>query len=517
MAWERRFAALLRRPQAAFWIGSAFLLAGLLAAKLPVLAAQPAPPGADPGNWLAMAEAAAGQLTRLTDWAYPPLSYLLLRALLFLFSPLAAISIFGLAAWWAMGAALWYVLLRSLPRLPVLVKMGLAALFLFAGFNGEVFSWGGYPQLLGMGFLIVAVPALEGALLTGDRRSGAAAAAASVGVIFTHHLIAAALPLFWVIVFAWVTFQHRALFRVFWARFWRMGAATTAVSLLALPVYLHYLSLLAGVPTNSNGYSLSTLPQMLGYSFRGLTPLWLALFFLALAAPFLASRSRLSGSVLAFTWGTAVLIGLTWEVRFMHILFLGMVMGVGILFERAWVHPSYEARIGYGRRLGLAACLALSLAAVAGQGQSQFVQSVSYYQIVDRPVADGIGWLASHSAPGDRVVAYQAHLNHLNWWIEALARRPSFSPTDPRWLSFSRERYYTSVAAEITNPGTAPAQVSALLSTNRVAWVFIDQRNQAGLLNRLLRSGALVSAYENPAVVILRVEKTGGGAAGSGM
>lgn len=494
----------LARPHVTTWLGMLILWGMLLAETLPTLALQAAPSGADPGNWLDLAWSLTGQGARLTAWAYPPVFLILLRGLLAIFSPLAALKIAGLISWGLMAAAVWYVLQRSLPRLPASIKLGIAAVTTLAGYNAEMFAWGGYPQMLGTAFLVISIPALEETLRTGERRTATLAALTSFGVIVTHHLLAAALPVYWIIVFAWTMAQSKGARRQVWQRFWKLALGTALISLLALPIYLKYLSLLAGNPANSSGYSLESIPALIDYVYRGLAPLWLALLFPALLTPFLLARRRLAGSTLALTWGTLVVFIALWEVRYLQILFVGIAFGLGMLFEQAWAYRS-AIRIARLRRSALIVLLGLALLAGVSQSQAEFVQATHFYSVADDQVLPGIGWLAGNSKAGERVAVSQVHLNHLDWWIAGLAHRPALAATDPRWLSFKDERVYATVAEEIFDPHTTPERIRELLVDNHIQWVFIDKVNEANNLSPLIQQGELVSGYEDQSVLVLRV------------
>jgi hypothetical protein len=494
----------LSRPNVITWLGVLVLWGMLLVETLPTLLAHAAPPGADPGNWLDLAWSLTGQGARLTDWAYPPLSLVILRGFLVILPPLAALKALGLLSWGLMSAAVWIVLDRSLPRLPAAVKLGIAALCTLAGYNAEMLAWGGYPQLLGTAFLVVSLPALETTLHTGSRRAGIIAAIASFGVIITHHLLAAALPFFWLIVFAWVALQSPGSRGLVWSRFWKLALFTTLISLLALPVYVEYVSLLAGNPANSSGFSLQSIPALIDYVYRGLAPLWLAVLLPVMLTPFLMRDSRLSGTVLAFTWGTLLIFLALWEVRYLQILFIGIAFGLGILFEQAWNHRS-SFRFTWIRQSALIVLLALALLASVSQSQSEFVLAANFYTVADDQVLPGIQWLAGHSLPGERVTVSQVHLNHLDWWIAGLAHRPTLAATDPRWLSFKDERVYAAAAEEIFNPHTSPERIRELLLANHIEWVFIDKQGESNNLSPLIKDGTLVSGYEDQRVLILRV------------
>jgi hypothetical protein len=493
-------------PHVAAWTGVAVLWVLLLAGALPTVLAHMAPSGADPGNWLDLAWSLTGQGVHLTAWAYPPLTFMILRGLLALLQPLTAVKVLGLAAWGALATAMWLTLNRSLPRLLWPIRLAIAALCSFPGYTAEMYSWGGYPQIIGMAFLIVAIPALEETLLTGRRQAAALAMAANLGVIFTHHLLAITLPIFWLIVFGWVFGHARETRRMIWSRFWKVAAITGGLGLLALPIYLKYVSLLAGNPANASGFNAQNIPALIQYVFRELAPLWLALLVLGFVTPFVLPRSRLSGSAAALIWGTLILFAFLWEVRLLQILFTGIAFGLGSLFEEAWSYPS-NPRFARLRQGLLAGCLVLALLAGLNQGHALFLQATTYYRVMDDAIIPGTDWLSSHVPSGERVAVSQTRPDLLGWWIAGLARRPTLAATDPRWLSFTAERYYANIANQIFNAHTPPETITRLLYENDIHWVFIDKTNEPFDLSPLIGNGVLTGAFETQRVLILKVNR----------
>ncbi|HEX9011879.1 MAG TPA: hypothetical protein VF813_00120 [Anaerolineaceae bacterium] len=504
-----RLELLLSTPRFTTWGGILVLWGVLLAGILPTLLAHAAPSGADPGNWLDLAWTITGQGARLSTWAYPPLSFFLLRGLLFIFAPLAAVKVYGLISVGFMLAALWLALDRGLPRLPALVKLGIAAVFGLAGYNAEIYAWGGYPQILGTAFLLLCLPALEETLRTGSKRAAAIAVLSALGIIFVHHMIAALLPVLWVGIFLWTFFLNRRTGRMVWSRFWRASLAVAVPAMLALPIYLRYAALLAGSPTNSNGFSFASLSVLIQYVFRNLSPLWISLLVVAMTAPFLARRARISGSALVLTWGVLLPFLFLWEVRLLQLVYMGMAFGLGLLFEAAWNTTSSPvlARVRHGL---LAGGLILALIPGLSQAHVQYLQAADYYRVADDAILPGISWIGAHVPPGERIASSRTRPDLLGWWIEGLAKRPTLAATDLRWLSFKSEKVYAAAANEIFDPKTPVDRITALLVQYQVRWLFIDKKAETSDLSALIEQGVLQGAYEDSRVLILRVKPPNG-------
>ena len=504
LAWDSLQKRLIAQPGFLTWMGSLVICLVLCALKLPVLWENAAPSGADPGNWLSLAWSLTGQGARLSPWAYPPMAFVLLRGLLVIFTPLISLKIFSLACWIGMTVALWFVLRKSFSRLPAYVALGIALIFGLATYNNDMFAWGGYPQMLGTAFLILALPHLEAWLILGKRSDGRFALLAGVGVIYTHHLMAALLLGMGMLVFAWTAvherWQRRDLAR-------RYGAYLGALLLLSLPagvIYWNYLHLLAGNPANANGYSLALLHDVITYVFRDLASLWLVLLATALITPFLIRRSKISGTLFAFTWGSLLAFLLLVEVRVLQMSFAGIAVGLALLYDRAWSYPAGPG-VTRARHWILGVGLAIILAVSGFQGQNTYVQSMSYYQVAGNDVLPGLTWLRNHTSSSDRVAVSSNQPGMLGWWVEGYAQRPAYYAADLRWLSFRQERENARIANLIFNPQTSPLRLSGVLSEQQSRYIFIDRKFAEEEYKNLLRQGFLVQVYADKRIAILKV------------
>ncbi|MCL4562778.1 MAG: hypothetical protein M1281_19465 [Chloroflexi bacterium] len=488
-------------------LAGVLLMLGIwLVDKGPTLAANAAPSGADPGNWLSLAWGITGQSARLAPWAYPPLTFVALRIFLAFMAPLTALKVLGVLTWIGMGAAFWIVMQRFIRRLPIYVRFALAILFAFSGYEAEIFAWGGYPQLAGMAFLILAIPYTEKWLEDGERRDGLAAAVFIGAVIFTHHLLTAMLPVLWVVLFMWSWLQKKDSRKMVLRRFLVLSVAIFGISLAALPIYWKYISLLAGNPANSSGFGFQTLPLLISYLFRQAAWLWIALTFVAIIAPFWLRRHPLSGSVLAFTWGSLFCFAVLWEVRLLQGLFAGIVLGLALVLDEAWgkrLAPGLQEIVRGSSTVLLGGVLLVLIPA----GQQQFLQASAYYRVASNDMLPGITWLKDHSQPGDRVASSKTNPDLLGWWIEGLAGRPTFYATDLRWLSFTQERSNAEIANTIFNPSTPPRKAEALIGAYHIRWIFVDENTSKNSLPALVQAGVLSIAYQDNRVTIFKVNK----------
>ena len=119
-----------------------------------MMSGEEAPPGSDGGNWLAFSRELFGDRVKAADAAYPPGFPLLLSGALHFLSPLTALKVLGLATAASLSIPA-YLLLRT-ALVPWLAAV-LAATVAVMDYHSEVLAWGGYPQLLGTAFLLLAL------------------------------------------------------------------------------------------------------------------------------------------------------------------------------------------------------------------------------------------------------------------------------------------------------------------------------------------------------------------------
>jgi hypothetical protein len=327
-----------------------------------------------------------------------------------------------------------------------------------------------------------------------------------VAVIYTHHLVAATLPVFWLILFGWLLIHEPWQRKMISSRFLTAGGLVLLFAIPAIPIYWDYMRLLAHTPLNANGYSWVNVSALLTYIFKHLLPLWLALVFLSLLAPLIFRRTRISATIFAFTWGVLAMFSIFWEVRLLQYLFAGMALGLGVFFDRAWMHPSPPI-FTRTRRVVIALSLFAVLFSMLPQGQLEFSQAIKFYEVADNGVLPGLTWLSENTQRQDRVaVSPSPPPGLLGWWVEGLARRPAYYAANLRWLAFEGERQDASIANRIFDPATPSNQVKDLLSANQIRWVWIDKSAGPLHLYPLIQQGLLQPAYEDKRVLILHVE-----------
>lgn len=487
-------------------LGGCLLLAALLVAdRLPIITEYLAPSGADPGNWLTLAWELQQPQVRLAGWAYPPLTFVLLRGLLSFLEPLLALRVLGLAAWLLLGYAMFMMLRVLSTRLPFYLQLGIAWLFMFSGFHGEMFAWGGYPQLLGMALLVVAIPASEQWIRKGISGWGILAVISIVAVVFTHHLLTGLLPPVLICLVFWCLFVDWNNRQVIWKRSLLLGLVSGILSLLALPIYGFMFANLAHNPANPNGFSLATIPLIFDYVFRESLDVWFILLLIVLVIPLINRKHPLSGTVFVLTWIPLAILPFLLELRSLHLVIAGISYGLVIVMESLWGESVADWRYQLQRGAVTLGFSLILLAILPGAHDWFNTATTSTYRIADDKFLVGLDWLRENTDPKDRVAASHSKPDLIGWWVEGYARRSTIYATDLRWLAFRDEQAYAVVANEIFDSATPLEKIRQYLADYNIAWVFVDKTSPYTHLLPLVKSNKLIVNYENERVLILRV------------
>ena len=194
--------AKLQNPFIQFLIGLIFVSAAILVDRGVLVFRLPAPSGSDPGNWLTFAKELTGAQIRLADWSYPPLVLSFLRVLLALIDPIGALKVVGFTCWIFLAFSFFVVLKLSFHQIPFYLLICVGLLFALVGFHGEIFAFGGYPQILGLSFIIQSVY-FANEWIGGEVKNLVFATLFTQLVVYTHHLMAAILMVIITILFVW--------------------------------------------------------------------------------------------------------------------------------------------------------------------------------------------------------------------------------------------------------------------------------------------------------------------------
>lgn len=481
------------------------VLAGVAAYRFWVLADNPAPPGADPGNWLAVTYGLFGDSVRAAEATYFPVTLVCLRALLVVLSPLVALKVLGVGASVLMGIPFYLILRRGCSPL---FSAGLTLAFLIAGYESEALCWGGYPQLLATTFLLLTVYWLTDGLISGERRPLLLAAVATALVAGTHHFTLLILAPTLLILGLALLAQERPDMRRFLqnARVW--GLATALFSLPFLPWYIRFLTLLTGNPTNPHGFSVTDMDAVTAYVFEENRAFWIGLliiativaFALPLLPRFRERAARIRPAALAVLAGSSLGFYLTSEIRTFQLIEAGAVLSLGVVVAAVEQHlAETEVRLSlkHVERLSLGLAMAAFLTIMVASGNERLGLSRPRYQILNASAVEALDWLRDETPPGTVVLANDSPTRvSYAWWVEGYARRPTYSLIEPDYLSFGQEKAQSMLATRLVDPETPRSEVQAILEETGIEYVFLDKRS-GGRLESLLSKTTFALSLEN--------------------
>lgn len=463
------------------------------------LAKAGAPPGFDGGDWLALGRGLFGREVRPGGLAASPVVPTLTYASVSVVGAQAAFVSMGAALSVFPGAGVFMVLRRRVPSIDAAL---VSALVVACFASGEAASWGGYPQLLALGFLPPAVALVDRAFDEGDQSLAALAGCALLAVALTSDFVFSFAALAaGVIVLG--RLKDLVGFKG-WRAVGKLLVALVVPLLAAVPLLVEVgRARVAAVldPAGTAASSPSAIDRI-NFVFSDRTLMWRVVLL-----------------------GGAAGLALLWERRFETHWRVAAALGV-VAFGLTAAFD--EPRLAY--LLPTASALALALwspelrrlsrvpffsilAAVACLAQFQTLPSTArlqaaYYQALTPPMVEAIEWLGSHT-DGSSLVAVTPYKDGpaLGWWIEGLAAVHTLTGSNLRWLHFDAERTTARQAAEIFADGVPTLTQLHQARTMRVTFVFIDKRwgsFQARRVSVLRHSDPSTVAFENRAAVVLR-------------
>ena len=490
------------------WLGA---VVGVMAVyRLAMLAANPGPPGSDPGNWLAYTRQLFGEPVKAADSMYFPGMLVLLKGFMAFFPDLTALKLAAVVASVSAGVPFFLIARRSCSA-PA--AAGLTVGLLMAGYHIEMLNWGGYPQLLATGFLLTSFLFLDDGLVTGDRRALVAAGVFAGAVAGTHHFTVLILVASATVYLPWMAYRFRAGLGSFGRRVGVWCMASVATSLLFVPWYVRYLRLESGGGAlNANGADLSRLGDVLSNVFGEAPLTWL---FLLVVVPLLslvplggagAGRARPLG--VALVLGPLAVFAATRESRAFEPMQAGMLLCLATVVAtvEAYLRTRREATAAFalgGLTYGMAAVALLAILAINGNARFQIARDA--YVAVDQDALDALDWVKANT-PQDSIFLAGGRGPVVNyaWWVEGYAQRPTYTPTDVAFLAFKEEKEQAALALDLVRPETSREEARVLLERSGIGYLFI-YKPAGGYFQDLVNKVPVYLSFENGSFVVLRV------------
>ena len=469
------------------------------------IAALSVPLGIDPGNWLAQGYGLMGEHVRSSSIVYPPVVPLLALLATWMFGLVTGVKLLSVFAsvFPAIGA---YVLMRGSGL--KWTAFVCAALLAPAASTGEAMAWGGFPQLLGLGLLLVFLWRLDAWLRSGLLKDALIAGLLAASTLATSDLIGGCA----VVIGSVLVAMHLIVRPSPRAPITQIIKGAAILALFTLPLVPLYLQLVRAIMQTSAGVTKLTPGEAVAQVssiFRDFPFFWRSALFLVLLVPFIAVRRRRDTLWLVTTAlliPPGLLLVFLGEQRFVYVLPIAIVVGLSL-----WIRDLRLSRFPSTRAFGLAMLLALAaaLGAESINGLTFFrTQQVKYYTLLNPGLMEGLEWLRQRT-PADAIIAVSPTRDDyaIGWWVEGVARRPTVYGSDPAWLNFPDERKRAAVANAIFDPNETVERSEMLASCFGASYLFVDKAWSAfatwSRTARDLPTSSIV--IDNQSLLLLRV------------
>ncbi len=458
--------------------------------------AGPVPSGGDGGNWLALAHQHLGVDVLTPGVTYPPVFTSLLASLLLVRDPVPAVVVASLIARIIATAAV-YLVMRDAGRIVALVSASVTAVM---AFQLEAYAWGAYPQILGLAFGLLATRFAVRYAEHLNRSDALVAMAAGVATALTHTLVAALL-----IVVLPIAGVHAGWVSTRVRENWLRGLGLIVAIATLVGLYLAFGVLGSEGRAVMNPSELDLL-EGLNLAFGESSIPWLVTAAIGIGSLFhrrWQADQSIPVSVGAgwFLAGTALFVA-TGERRSLLVAQVGIMLLAASELSRWW-------RSTDGRPRARTALLMLSAAmvgSIAIPGVSKYRQSTDFYRIVDSSEVEALQFLEGSAQMGDTVLASRGRNTiPIGWWVEGIAKLPTISGHDPRFLTFPSEIAEAEQANSFFEGEMGPQGSIEFLEEAGVRFVIVDKRGpDAGWMFRADRPTYPV-IYDSPTLAIFKV------------
>ena len=461
------------------------LLGALVLWRLTVLADHVEPVGVDVANWVRTYRSWWGSVD-IDDVVIPPFAPAIAGATSEVLSLRWTSHLLMSVASVAPAVGAWIVVRK---RSSGILGIAAVAAIAMASSTSAAMAWGGLPQLLGLGIVVVLADRMNGFVDEPNRRTAIVAGVWLAVLAATSSLVLVAGLLIVGSMFAVALIRHgrTAASCIGWI------AAPTIPLAPLYAVMLSRVSISEGAATDVGARAaLETV----------LEPTWWLWVVLVVAGGFAAvhhsttddgRRRRLLP--LALLGGATVPLA-SGELRFAYVVPVAIVVAVVLLLEDADGAP---------RTTAMLALIALTIAGPSAQSRSVD----DYARLVPDGVGTGIDWL-DRSVGGDELVLV-APVNGapFGWTVEASGTDALVASRDD-WLLYPEERAASDRAVDLLSGDRWPTERHlARIHADGIDWVFIpvawrghDDRSIAVIEQRC----PLRVPYRSDAVIVLRTD-----------
>ena len=486
-----------RVTQRRFDIAFAASVALVVAVRWKAFARLGVPPGFDGGDWLALGRGLFGRSVRPDGVIAAPLAPLLTLGAVSLFGQQTSFVLLSAALSCAPGVGAYVVLRRVISSLPAVL---LAMLLLVGSAAGEAASWGGYPQLIGLGLVPIAVYLTDVGLTSGRLPVLLGAGAALLAVALASDLVFAFGAAGAMTVGVLHLVQNRRTFK----RVLKNAGTIALPVVVAVPLYVSLLRVRVSAitePVRDVAPNAPPLGSRIEAVWFDAPMVWRALALAGLLALPLLWAQRRAGvwRIAAALLAPSVLAVLMWpETRLAYFLPTAVVFAAAV----------WSSSGAYGQSVAVRAFCAVALTMQVVVFPDTAALQARRYQALTPELVGGIAWLRSSSHPSAIVIVTPfRNAPPVAWWVEGLAERRTLAASSTVWVYFPVERENAAKAARVLSAGVPTPRTLEVARRNRADYVFLDKRwdeYATGRVTSLERAIPDVVAFENRGVVILR-------------
>jgi len=480
------------------------------AIRLGMLVPTRAPVGIDGGNWLAIGHDLMGDRIRSPSLVYAPFVPVLVTILVRLLGLVNGFALVTVVTALVPAIGAYLVLRWSGVRWKAAFLAGLLAT---AASTGEPAAWGGYPQLVGLGLLVVFLWLLDGYLKAGSYRRALGTGAVLALLLATSQFIAFNAILAGAVLVVLHMVRLRRTAQTQSAA--RLLIGLPLVILPCLPLVPLYVTLVSEISRGLGSrppfalLRLDNFATSVDFLFRDFEIFWRMALVLACMTPMiLLHRWRTTQWLLptSLLMASGISLAVTAEPRNLYLLPVATVLALGSL---SWELQRLPTSFARRSSRGLGVLLALALLVQSVVGLRFFDLQRRYYDVLSPELVAGLGWLRTHTPPGAVVAASRAENDApIGWWVEGLARRKTLWSSPLRWLNLEDERARARKANQLFATGFPNETALELARGWKVEYVVVVKswaEYQGGELSLLKARHPEMVAFDNDAVVILRV------------
>lgn len=423
------------------------------------------PPGGDVGHYLALSYAFEG-VNIEGGLNYQPLVPFIVFVVSKISSSvtilLALLKVLGVALLAFLGLSV-YSLIKYFFEIDRMLPMIGFILAVTTSLYVEAISWGGYPQLLGIAFAILAFRSLFAYLLN-ESKKNLLLTSLLVMLTASTHLPSLVFTIISVIVIINIYFYHSRNFKGGVLSTIKIVSCAILLSTPLVPIYykmqMDYAPLILTITNFGNLFNVvrwiaisSIIPTVTGFSF-----IFVAVFH---GKRFLLSLPALIQILIASSLISALIVFLVSPVnapeRALFFGALGFVLFASFSIKFILDH-TWRTRSNIYTKLTVVTIVLVAVSANIFSSYGQHYAAVSWYSRLGDDDLDSFLWLAHNTEPEDRIITIYArekvpplHLTH-GWWAEGISKRTAYvSMEDISWLMLKSEKERAVLAETVQN------------------------------------------------------------------